>query len=217
MYEISSAEPDESISEAKNTSDDPISSEPEETAEDTINSEEPSSDNSSIEDDSAIEEENPANEQDPASSSDLEITEENDSAQDDSEEILMDENTQKNLEDLFDSNDANVAAADNETNYTLGTTLTANIKNTVSYYYVADKTGFYKIDTEIESFYTNYSSSVLSSSVIFLKQDEVYHFTIDYTTFYSDDYEDDCIWILDSSQTLTISGNPPSWYGDNYS
>ncbi|WP_418405855.1 hypothetical protein [Blautia sp.] len=41
----------------------------------------------------------------------------------------MDENTQKNPENLFDSNDTNVAAAGNETNYTLGTTLTADIKN----------------------------------------------------------------------------------------
>ena len=45
------------------------------------------------------------------------------------EEILMDENTQKNPENLFDSNDTNVAAAGNETNYTLSTTLTADIKN----------------------------------------------------------------------------------------
>ena len=249
--EIASTEPDESISEAENTSDDPISSEPEETAEDTANSEEPSSDNSSIEDDSAIEEEISVDEQDPDSSSDLELTEENDSAQDDSEEILMDENTQKNLEDLFDSNDANVTAAGNETNYTLGTTLTVDTEDTVSYYFVADKTGFYKIEKEVLN-YTydedgdidgSYGSSL--SSAFFLRKGESYRFTLDSNTFTDFDdfsadvyyftlslYKDlsdvsgivdagivlyaDYIWILDNSQTLTVSGSEtPSIFGND--
>ena len=120
--EDTSAEPDENISEEDNSSDDLISSEPEETADDPVISEEEIS----------------VDNQDPDSSSDLELTEETEFALNDSEEILMDENTQENLEDLFDSNDASVATG-SETKYTLGTTLTVDTEDTVSYYFVAAK------------------------------------------------------------------------------
>lgn len=249
-----SAEPDESISEEENTSNNLISSDLEETSEDTANSEEPTSDNSSIEDGSAIEEEISVDEQDPDSSSDLELTEENNSAQNDSEEILMDENTQKNLEDLFDSNDASVAATGSETEYTLDTTLTVDTEDTVSYYFVADKTGFYKIERQVllpdyddDGDISGVSDGPLISSAFFLKQGETYHFTINSSAFddfdeddavsynftislYKDlsdvsglvdagialSYNGDCHWILDNSQTLTVSGNTPAWSDDSW-
>ena len=232
--ESASAELDESISEEENNSDDLVSSEPEETADDPVISEEEIS----------------VDEQNPGSSSDLELTEENESTQDNSEEILMDENTQENLEDLFDSNDASVATG-SETKYTLGTTLTVDTEDTVSYYFVAAKTGFYKIDREVLNYdYDDdgdidgsYGSSL--SSAIFLKQGEVYHFTINFNTFddfYEDDadvynftisfYKDlsnvsdivdaglvlsnDCYWILDNSQTLTVFGSTPEWFDDSW-
>ena len=231
--EDTSAEPDENISEEENSSDDLISSEPEETANDPVISEEEIS----------------VDNQDPDSSSNLELTEETGLALNDSEEILMDENTQENLEDLFDSNAASVATG-SETKYTLGTTLTVDTEDTVSYYFVAAKTGFYKIDREVLNYdYDDdgdidgsYGSSL--SSAIFLKQGEVYHFTINFNTFddfYEDDadvynftisfYKDlsnvsdivdaglvlsnDCYWILDNSQTLTVFGSTPEWFDND--